>query len=767
MKSNKIFKLSLLAIATSTVANTSLANETELTTEIAKNEQIEVIMVTSQKRYQRLIDVPTSIAVVTADTINNSSAQQLVDIADLVPNLDMEDVNSFNNKVSIRGVGSHSRNISFDTRVGVYLDGVYLGQSPGLNQELMDIERIEVLRGPQGSLFGKNTVAGAINITTLRPADNFEAKVKVRIGNYNAQQVNGYVNALITDDVFLKVSANSLKRDGFVDNLHPDALGDVGDKNNQSFRAQLLVESIDNLSLMLTLDGSSADETPLFGEHITDTLGLTPVEAGAAGIRTTYNDFLPSEDRDSSGISFEAIYEFSDGSSFKSITAQRDVKLNFIMDLDYSSLNIFSLNYTDEYDQFTQEFQYTSNLGGKVEFILGAYYYQQDSFTDRSSIPGDRDTIINLFDNTFLAASLAGTGLSTFEGTPFEELYPLGENNHIGTVDTQSYALFTNITYDFSAQWQLSLGMRWGEETKKVDWFTDGTKSGLFQLATANVVDKKSDSDFLPSIALNYNYDSNNVFYARIATGSKSGGYNLDFITAAQLEALEFDKESSINYELGFKGYNNDQSLSYAFTMFKTNYDDYQQTQFIDLGDSRTIIAIANAAEVATDGVEVELSVKITDNFTLGLAASYLDASFDKFENGGTADDPDVSGNRLPESSKVQAVMMLDYSAEINETSHWFAHLDISHTGDQYTTTNNVKKQTLITGDVVDFGYLPSRTAVNAKVGVQNDDWTVSLWVRNLADNDDIVYSRRQFLGGIDQGWNAPRTYGVDVTYNF
>lgn len=766
MKVHQRFKLSILTLAIGVIGAPALAVE-EIATKPDQKEQIEVIMVTSQKRYQRLIDVPTSIAVVTSDLIDKSASQQLGDIADLVPNLDMEDINSFNNKVSIRGVGSHSRNISFDTRVGVYLDGVYLGQSPGLNQELMDIERIEVLRGPQGSLFGKNTVAGAINISTLRPSDELAGKVKVRAGNYNAKQISGYINTPIIDDVFLKVSANSLQRDGFVENTNPEALGGVGNKKNRSYRAQLLAENINNLSLMLTLDGSHADETPLFGEHITNTFGVGLVEDAGAAIRTTYNDFLPTEDRDTSGIALEAIYEFSDGSSIKSITAQRDIKLNFLMDLDYSSLDIFSLRYTDEYDQLTQEFQYTSNLGGNIEYILGAYYYQQDSYTNRSSIPGQREQIINVSNEILLAQTLASLGLTTFEGTPYEALYPLGENNHQGTVDTESYALFTNITYDFSNDWQLSLGLRWGKETKKVDWHTDGTNSGLFNLATANIIDSQSDADFLPSLALNYNYDDNTVFYTRYATGSKSGGYNLDFVTEDQLAALSFDKESSTNIELGVKGYNDDHSFSYAVAIFTTDYDDYQQSQFVDIGDSRTIIAIANAAKVSTNGLEIELSNNITDNLTIGIAASYLDASFDKFENGGTADEPNVTGKRLPESSKYQAVLMLDYNDSFSDKGYWFAHADLSYTGDQYSTPSNVKQQTLPSGDSVDFGYLPSRSSINVNIGVTFDDWTASIWSRNLANNDDIVYSRRQFLGGIDQGWNAPRTYGVDITYSF
>lgn len=757
---NKHFKYSLLCLAVCSASQITQAAENST----IKKDDIEVIMVTAQKRVQRIIDVPTSITAVDSKAISNSNSQQIADIQDLVPNLNIEETNSFNNAVSIRGVGSNSRNISFDTRVGVYLDGVYLGQSPGLNQDLMDIERIEVLRGPQGSLFGKNTVAGAINILTKKPHDEFEGKVKARVGNYNAKQFSGFVNAPLSEDIALKVSASSMNRDGFVENVHPDAKGDVGNRDSFNYRAQLLVENFENLALTFTLDGSKASETPLFGEHSTDFLGMGHVEAGGAGKRTTYNDFLATEERDISGIAAEAVYDFSNGSSFKSITAQRKTELDFLSDLDYSSFDLFKLHYVDEYDQFTQEFQYTSNTGTNFEYIVGLYYYQQDSKSDRSAIAGA--DVIPVSDQTFLAGSLAQFGLTTFVGTPFEFLYPSNEINHIGTVDTQSYAIFSNMTYDFSDDIHLGLGLRWGRESKSVDWSSDGRTSGFFGLATANLLDKKSDSDFLPSISLNYDVNKNMVAYARIATGSKSGGFNLDFVTEEQLGSMDFDKETSTNYEIGFKGYNEDYTFRYSLALFSTDFDDYQQSQFIDIGDSRTVIAITNAATAQTNGVEIELAYDVNDNFTVGFSAGLLDATFGDNVLVGSKVSPDVSGNRLPGSAEIQSSLTLDYISEFHD-GNWFAHADISYSGDVYTTPNNVKTAPLLNGDTVTFGYLPSHTAINARLGVEFETWSASIWARNLADSDYLVSGKRQFFGGIDEVWNAPRTVGIEVSYQF
>lgn len=769
MKNNKAFPLSLVCCAILAVGNTAYAEEKSQD----NKDGIEVIMVSAQKRVQRIIDVPTSIVAVKGEDIEKAGAQQLADIEQIVPNMEVEEFNSFNNAVYIRGVGAHSRQISFDTRVGVYLDGVYLGQSPGLNQELMDVESIEVLRGPQGSLFGKNTVAGAVNIITKKPHDEFEGAVKVRLGNYNDRNISGFVNLPLAEDVYFKATASTTTRDGFVDNVNAAAKGTLGNRDVQNMRAQLQVESIENLELLFTLDALTADENPLFGEHITDFAGLTTVEEAGKPIRQTNNNTLNKEARDATGLSMQALYNLENGGTIKSITAKRNTEMDVLWDLDYSSLDMMNINYYDEYDQFTQEFQYTSPNSDTFEYIVGAYYYNQDSATDRkvNSLAESR----YVMDKTFLAGLLAANGLTAqpngaLTGTPFEFLYP-GLITHKGSVKTTSYAIFGNLTYRFAPDWQLGVGMRYGKEKRSVDWNVDGSSSGAFKIATHHLVDEMTDNDLLPSLSLNYDVNDNTVAYARYAQGSKSGGYNLDYVNELQLQALTFEPEKSKNIEVGIKGFVQDSGFRYAVTLFKTTYDNYQQSQFIDVSDgesSATVIAISNAAQASTQGIEAEFSGEITENLIYSAAFGLLDATFDHFPNGGTAAEPDVTGNRLPQAAEKQASLALDYMTDFTSgDGQWFAHLDISYTGDAYTTNNNVKEQPLASGDTVAYGYIPERTSVNARLGVEFDRWSASLWMRNALDSDDIVFSRREFFNGINQGWNAPRTFGIEASYKF
>ena len=260
------------------------------------------------------------------------------------------------------------------------------------------------------------------------------------------------------------------------------------------------------------------------------------------------------------------------------------------------------------------------------------------------------------------------------------------------------------------------------------------------------------------------------VAYLRYAQGSKSGGYNLDYINANQLNALTFEPEKSTNIEFGIKGYTGDNSLRYSLAIFDTKYDDYQQSQFIEVsngeGGSTTIIAISNAAEASTRGLEAELSGDISDNLSFSASIGLLDAEFEYFPNGGTTGDPDVTGNRLPLAAEKQASIALDYVDSFS-AGEWFAHIDMAYSSDMYTTNNNVMEQPLATGGTVPFGYLPARTTVNARVGVNLENWDLSIWARNLLDRDEVVFSRREFFGGINQGWNAPRTVGVEATYRF
>ncbi|HEX6260368.1 MAG TPA: TonB-dependent receptor plug domain-containing protein, partial [Woeseiaceae bacterium] len=316
---------------------------------------IEEIVVTAQKRTERLRDVPVAISVFSADAIDQTGVRELKDVADYIPNLQISEGNDFRSTVTIRGVGAQSRNIGFDSRVGVYVDGVYVGMSPAINQELLNLERVEVLRGPQGTLFGKNTVAGAINLITRKPDDELRGSASIDVGNLNYREIKGFVNLPFSDKVSTAFSVAKTDRDGYVENIITG--NDLNERDVLAYRAQLRIEASDQFEINASFDGLNSESLILVGDPLTDMLALQPVqvapELGVVGF-----NFDPSDERDVYGGHLDLEYELGTGHAVKSITGYRTTDAVYTNATDYSPVDIVSIEYADDYDVLSQEFQF-------------------------------------------------------------------------------------------------------------------------------------------------------------------------------------------------------------------------------------------------------------------------------------------------------------------------------------------------------------------------------------------------------------------------
>ena len=715
----------------------------ETTTTEKESQGLERILVTAQKRTQNINEVPISISTMNSDMISQTGVKQLKEIAEFIPNLTISDGTDFTSEVRIRGVGANSRNIGFDTRVGVYLDGVYLGQSPALNQELLDLERIEVLRGPQGTLFGKNTVAGAINLISKQPTDTFEGHVGAELGNLNAKQLTVSLNIPINDKLATKFSFNKQTRDGYVSNLFTGN-DNINEQDATSYRAQVRYDMSDNFQANLSIDGMKSDRTSYTGEPITDTFGreLTSESPELFEISSTTD---PTEERDISGIALTLDWALEGGYDVRSITAFRDSEISYSNDSDYAAIDFIRIGYHDAYEQTSQEFQFISPSDSKLEYVAGLYLYTQDSDTSRTVFTSP------------ISSQVFGTD-------------PNNPTSNYGEVSTTTYALFVNGDYELTDKLKLGFGVRVSTENKKVDWETNGTGSGGFRIATGKVVDKRTDNHIAPTISLNYAMNDDLNTYIKYGNGYKSGGYNLDFINASTLEdGIGYDKETVDNYEIGIKGSALDRNLSFTFAAFHAVYSDYQVNQFIDLGEGRTSISIRNAAEVETNGLEAEVTYLVTDELTFNFSAGLLDTEFVSFPGGGTGGS-DASGNQLPKAPEASFNLGLQYYYPIEAFgADLLARLDYSYSDAYFTDVNNIDSQTLSSGDTVPFGAVPSRTLLNARLGLisHNDDWTVALWARNLTDKTYLTNNNRDFFGTLVNYYGAPRTFGIELEYKF
>jgi len=778
-----------------------------------------VVIVTAQKRTERVTEVPIAISVFSAEAIDQTGIQELRELGDFIPNMVVTQGTDFNSRIIIRGVGAPSRNIGFDSRVGVYLDGVYLGQGPSVNQDLIDLERVEVLRGPQGTLFGKNTVAGAVSLISKKPSGEFEGKATINVGNFDAVEAKLSVDFSLTETVSAKIAVSSRTRDGYIKNVYtegqlpttlntvvagvpligiplpfpietvtpPDTSDELNNQDTQSYRVQLRIQPSDNLDINIAIDGLESERMPILGVPLTTSFGDTPYHFADVDNNEVNFSFQGREEKDITGVNVNVDYDFDNEFALRSISAYRDTNIIYQNDTDYSPLDFLYLYYEDTYEQTTQEFQLISPDDADFKYVVGLYYYDQEATTQRDA---------------------RGGNAAAFFGVPvYDPVTGTGGAFNNGTVDTQSTALYISGSYQINDDWKLGFGARQSSETKDVNWVLDGTTSGAFGIGSTpagGLIDSRKDTNFSPALSINYAISDQTNTYFKASTGFKSGGFNLDFITPSALDqGIDFDKETVTSYEVGLKTSLLDERLSLNIAYFDANYEDYQVNQFFDLGfdpvtgTQLTSIQITNAAEVDTSGLEIEATFKISDSLTVNGSLGFLDATFASFPGGSSAIDEDTgasipvdaAGNDLPYASDINAALGIQYYTNFDSIStDLLLRLDVTHNGEYFTTIQNETTREL-TGThpltfaldlphsaaagaqpvTIDYGHIDATTMVNARIGLidQEGYWEVYLWGRNLTDEDTPVDSFREFFGTLVNTPRQPRTYGVEVTYNF
>jgi iron complex outermembrane receptor protein len=746
--------------------------------------EIQEVVVTAQKRTERLVDVPVAISVFSAEAMEQTGVRELKEITGYMPNVQISTGNDFRSTVTIRGVGATSRNIGFDSRVGVYIDGVYVGQSPAINQELMNLERVEVLRGPQGTLFGKNTVAGAINLITKKPDDRLRGTASIDVGNYDYRELRGFLNLPLGEKVATSFSVSKIDRDGYVPNIITG--NDLNERDVLAYRAQLRARPNDRFEINASFDGLNSDGRILVGDPVTDMLGMQPVQIAPKMGEVAFN-FDPNDERDVYGGSLDLAYELAGGNTIKSITGYRTTDALYSNATDYSPVDIVSIEYQDEYDVLSQELQFISSADGAFNYTAGLYYYHQKANTRRDVILG------NDFETYFIGPLYASGALTpplpappALPNSVVRQLLgfgpPLSKVFNSGEVTTKSYAAYFNGDWHMTDRWKLGFGVRVSTEKKDVDWLLDGRNSGIFNIGSTGadplnpspLINDRTDDFVAPAASLSFALTPSSNIYARYAAGYKSGGFNLDYINENELAAnqgLEFDKETVDSFELGIKGNYFGGRLSMNLAAFIANYDDYQVNQFVDLGGGNTSIRINNAAKVETTGFEAEATFYATDELTLNASLGLLDAKFDSFPGGGSGG-TDVSGNELTNAPELTYSFGAVWKHHVPTLhSKLLMRADVTHISEVWTTADNtttVPYNSAYPG-MVSFGQLDARTELNARIGLMSDNetWEVYAWGRNLTDETDPTDELRDFFNTYAKLPGMPRTYGVNLVWNF
>ncbi|WDI30132.1 TonB-dependent receptor [Hyphococcus flavus] len=664
------------------------------------------IVVTAQKREQSLQDVPISVTAVTEDDLKARGVITLEDLQFMVPNVSVtNEFQTVTPKFSIRGVSSNTRNIGFESGLSVYIDGVYTGRPIGQSFDLTDVGQIEVLRGPQGTLFGKNNTAGAINVITKKPGEEVAYNLVGEAGNFGLYRFSGDVSGPLSDTLGAKLALYTTQRNGTVENVFDGT--DLNDIDSLGGRAGLYWTPSDDFEASLVVDAFRDRRARAFPEPLDgDPLATT-------GPRTVNIDLNGREDRDSFGAALNLEKNFDSGLSLTSISGYRKTIIdNQFIDNDDTPAPAIAVNgWFEEAEHFSQEIRLASDAGSSFDWILGGYYFYQ-------KVNSERPIVVFGFDG-----------------------------NSIGEVVTNSYAGFGQVNIRPVDRLTVTGGARVTYEKKELNNFTQDIMI-LFP-SFGPLQDEIDETNFSPMAALTYELSGSLNVYGTYSKGFKSGGFNVDYISDAS--DLSFLSESVGNAEVGLKGNFLEGDLTFAASAFQMKYDDLQVLTLDDISGGLTV---QNAVKATIKGLEFEFSARPVQGFEIVGGLGVLDATYDDFRNA-DAMGSDFTGNELPDAPGLTANAAAQYTHELGGSGSLFGLVEWSYRDERYSSASN----TIVT-------QAEDISLVNMRAGYRSPDerWELSAWVKNLADTDRIVFGfANPFSGAIAGTYNDPRTWGVTL----
>ncbi|NIB41005.1 TonB-dependent receptor [Pseudomaricurvus alkylphenolicus] len=672
---------------------------------------LEEVLVTAQKRAQDLQDVPVAISAFNAEALEHQGIGDIEDVSQYVPNVQIAEspAGSTSATISIRGSVTINPAVTWEPTVGIYLDGVFIGKNVGGIFDVAELERIEVLRGPQGTLYGKNTVGGAINLITRQPSEELSGKIDVGIGNYGARKLGASITgSIIEDRVSASLSYLKQDRDGFDDN---PATGDkYKELDSEAGRFSVLANLTDNLELQYSFDWSEKNNTPSMPQATPQPVYERLDNAGANG---AIYDRSTGE-----GHALHVTADFGD-LTIKSITAYREMSFDDTFDFDATALTFFHTVREVEHEQLSQEFQFVGSIGD-LDYVAGLFYFQEQADANNPYI----------FPGPFVVSNTYG-------------------------VDATSYAAYGQVEYQVTEALTLTAGLRWTEEEK--EFYVEHLG---FRLPGDPVYSSKSSdtwSNVSPAFVASYQWSEEVNTYLKVAQGWKSGGFNGEAENAT-VASTPYDGETVTTYELGLKSRLFDNRIQLNAALFQNNTEDLQLNEFLGFyGYSQT----TNAGETSVNGFELEIVAAITDSLTFNANYGYLDAEYDEFVLYGT----DAKDTALfPYSPETTYSLGVNYNTPL-PVGELNLRLDYSYV-DDHVLYFDAPSAALTAVD--DYSLLNARlTWSDIKVG-ETGAFKLSIWGKNLTDEDYYINGVPNVQAGVGVNYlGNPRTYGLDIAYQF
>jgi iron complex outermembrane recepter protein len=703
---------------------------------------LEEVIVTAEKREKNLQKVPIAISVFSEGVLRDRGISTPEDLQFSTPSLVVGATVFGGAIVSVRGVGSENLGVGGDPGVPLHIDGHYVQSSSHILRNMFDIERVEILKGPQGTLYGRNAVGGNINIITKRPADSFEGQVSVDLGNYDKVLLQGMLSGPLSSRLRSRIVFSGENRDGYTENV-ATGKDNLEDADYKALRASFEYDLTERIQAYLTGHYFDDSSTPRI-TRLVDPYPVDPILAGfyvnpwaGAGVNITASD--PRKVRlnspvnnsfESKGGSFDIDWDMG-AVIFRSLSSYDETKYSAVADIDGSDLVTLTQGARTETKTFTQELQLLSNNNDNLEWIFGLFYYNEDS---------SADSFLSI--NSFFGP-----------GNP-PTLIEIGPNE----IDSQSLGVFGQVDYFVTDKLTASFGLRYSEDEKELLELQRLTDFGVVAPDGSPLTQELDDKwdKITWKLGLNYAFSRDVMLYASYSTGYKAGGFN-----TGTFQATSYEPETVDSLEFGIKSRLWQDRIQLNVSGYFYDYKDKQELRYNELVSAELI----NAAAATVEGLEFELQARLIPELLVDFNFSYQKSEYDEFTSLDVSNAAlgvqDLSGNQLNRSPKWKAYIGAQYEWGLGEYGSLSVRADYNWTDEQFYQIFNQASDKL-----------PKYHRINARISWESNDgqWSADFYAKNI-ENDDVRSNGVKYAPTFDSvrtfEFFAPRTYGVTLNYNF
>ncbi len=706
-------------------------------------QQIEEVIVTARKREENVQSIPVAVTAIGGESLKAAAITDLSQIAARIPSFTYQQQNSMESEMFIRGVGSVRLNgATADPSVGTFLDEVYIGRRGSATPPIFDLARVEVLRGPQGTLFGKNIVGGAISLITAKPEPIVGGSGSISYGNYNAITTQAHITGPLTDNAAIRIALYQNSHDGYAKNI---VIGqELEDLESYAGRISVSWDPSDTFKVLVTADISS-DEGGGPSRHAVDDptkpgFGFITPNLRSQDPRTNESPYPQYARRNTRGLTGRADWDIGDYTvTYVSAIREGEGRNRWTQAGAGSppSITDSTLTQAEDYRGITQEIRLASPRSDRLRWLAGLYYLNEQ--TDRSS----RNTA---------KSYLPGGAGSTRDSLD-------GDNIFVGFGESKNYAIFGEANFDVTPDLTLTVGGRYTWDKKSFQSRGEvlslgpvglpNTLSPSPLLSPYNISVAKDWAEFTPKVSLDWKMAPGKMLYASASKGFKGGGWQGAAANAAGASKA-YEPETAWNYEAGFKTDWFDRRLRVNVAAFYTSFKDLQ-VELLD--DVNLTLVIANAANAKIKGVEVETQAQLTREFSIFASGSVLDAKYDDYI------DPlrgiNYGGNKIQRTPDYQFNVGADWRREVSGEYEVAAHVEYSYQDDIFWGPEETNMED-------GYGQLDARISF----GRLDRGWNIALFGKNLTDK---LYraSIIPFVGDEVSLFGPPRTYGVRLSGRF